>query len=205
MLVVDLEMSGLDSERHSIISIGAVDFWNPSRTMYLECRMRPGAEYDPEAGLVHGLSKEYLEQQPLSEQQLVMQFLAWAGQSPVRVIMGMCPWKDLEFLSKACERYKFDWVFGHRAIDLHSVAIAHHFANGVDLPMKDNIIKLGLDPIAQYCGIPPRNRNEPHNALSDAKITAECFSRLLTKKGLFPEYEKFEIPSIKKKFGQMHG
>lgn len=204
MLVVDLEMSGLDADRHSIISLGAIDFWNPSRTLYLECRMRPDAEYDPEAGLVHGLSKEYLDQQALSEQQLVMQFLAWAGQSPMRVVMGMCPGQDLKFLEKACERYKFDWLFGHRSIDLHSVAIAHHFANGTELPVKDNIIKLGLDQISEYCGLPGRGRDVPHNALTDARLTAECFSRLLTKKGMLPEYEKFEIPHIKKRFGQQY-
>ena len=38
-----------------------------------------------------------------------------------------------------------------------------------------------------------------NNALEDAKLTAECFSRLLNGKNLFPEYAKFKIPDYLKK------
>jgi DNA polymerase III epsilon subunit-like protein len=179
VFVIDLEFSGLEPEKHSIISLGAVDFYNPARTLYLECRLRPGAAFDEDAYLVHGLSKEYLEKQPLSEQQLVLQFLAWVSQSPSKVWMGQSLWKDVEFFSKACERYSFDWPFGHRFVDLHSVCVAHHFAAGKNPPHKNGLTDLGLDKVAEYCGIPARNPRAPHNALSDAKLTADCFSRLL--------------------------
>lgn len=184
MFVVDLEFSGLDSERHSIISLGAVDFIQPTRTLYLECRLRNGAEFDEEAFLVHGLSKDYLSKQPLSEQQLVMQFLAWSAQSPSKMWMGHVPAKDVEFLRKACERYKFDWPFGHRVVDLHSVAVAHYFAHGKSPPQKNGLSDLGLDHIADYCGAVKRNPGQAHNALTDAQLTAECFSRLLLGKSL---------------------
>ena len=34
----------------------------------------------------------------------------------------------------------------------------------------------------------------PHNALEDSKLTAECFSRLLYGKNVFPKYSQFKIP-----------
>ncbi|MEK6970306.1 MAG: exonuclease domain-containing protein [archaeon] len=192
MFVIDLEFSGLDPERHSIISLGVVDFFQPSRTLYLECRLRPGSAFDEEAFLVHGLSKEYLEKQSLSEQQLVLQFLAWVSQSPSKVWMGQSPWKDVEFLSRACDRYSFDWPFGHRFIDLHSVAVGHYYASGKNPPLKNGHTDLGLDRIAEYCGIPPRSVSEHHNALTDAKLTADCFSRLLLGKGIEFSSSKME-------------
>ena len=34
----------------------------------------------------------------------------------------------------------------------------------------------------------------PHNALEDAKLAAECFTRLMDGKNLFPEYSQFKVP-----------
>ena len=44
-----MEFSGLDPRKHSIVSIGAVDFENPSRQFYKECRIWHGAEIVPES------------------------------------------------------------------------------------------------------------------------------------------------------------
>lgn len=71
MLVVDIECSGLSAERNALISLGAVDYQNPARTLYLECRIRAGAEFDDEAFAVHGLSKEYLNGLTMTEEQLL--------------------------------------------------------------------------------------------------------------------------------------
>lgn len=202
MLVVDLECSGLDAGRHGIISLGAVDFLNPVRTLYLECRLRPGAEFDEEAFAVHGLSQAYLAKLPLTEEQLLKQFFAWAAESPSRVLMGQVPQMDWEFLKAGAERYGIEWVFGHRSIDLHSVCVAHHYFNNVELAYKYGFPALSLDNISKYVGLPARPGN--HHALDDSKITAECFARLLLKKNLLPEYEKFSLPKLNMKFGVMH-
>ena len=52
---------------------------------------------------------------------------------------------------------------------------------------------MNLPNILKFCGILD-NRNK-HNALEDAKLTAECFSRLLNGKVLFNEYEKYPVPN----------
>jgi len=37
-------------------------------------------------------------------------------------------------------------------------------------------------------------KGRPHNALEDAKLTAECFSRIVYGKNLFSEYNQFKMP-----------
>ena len=58
MIVADLETTGLDSRKHSILSIGAMDFENQENTFYGECRIRENSEIDEEALRVNGFTRE---------------------------------------------------------------------------------------------------------------------------------------------------
>ena len=53
---------------------------------------------------------------------------------------------------------------------------------------------LNLDRILEYVGLP--TRAEKHNALHDAKLEAEAFSRLFQNKGLLSEYATYPIPEL---------
>ncbi len=204
MIIIDLEFTGLDPERHGIVSLAAMDFENPKRVIYLECKPRPGAEFDAEASEVHGFTKEYTDKLSLSEKELVQQFHEFALKCEKKVLAAQVPQMDVEFLRRAYERYELDWIFGHRYIDLFSICFAHLIHSGLPVPYKYNVPDLSLDTIARYCGLAVRPGK--HNALEDVKITAECLSRLLHGKNLLLEFEKQGVPkfSINKKFGQMH-
>jgi hypothetical protein len=54
MIVCDCEFSGTDPILHSLVSIGAVDFLDPSRQFYAECRIWEGAHVMDEALEVNG-------------------------------------------------------------------------------------------------------------------------------------------------------
>ena len=43
MLIIDIEASGTDYQKHSIVSLGAIDFHQPERQFYAECRVWDGA------------------------------------------------------------------------------------------------------------------------------------------------------------------
>ena len=58
MIVIDIEMSGVNPEKHSILSIGAIDFENPDYQFYGECRAFEGAHFMDEALAVNGFTKE---------------------------------------------------------------------------------------------------------------------------------------------------
>ena len=62
MLVVDVEASGTEAAKHSIVSIGALDFSNPSIRFYGECRIWEGAHVMPEALMVNGFSEEQIKE-----------------------------------------------------------------------------------------------------------------------------------------------
>ena len=58
MIIIDVETTGLDPERCSLVSIGAVDFSCPERQFYGECQAWDGAEVSADALAINGFTKE---------------------------------------------------------------------------------------------------------------------------------------------------
>ena len=54
MLVLDIEASGLNFEKHSIVSLGALDLEHPENRFYAESRVWQGAHIDDDALAVCG-------------------------------------------------------------------------------------------------------------------------------------------------------
>jgi DNA polymerase III epsilon subunit-like protein len=196
MLVVDCEMSGLDPQKNSIVSIGAVDFDNPGRQLYEECRVWNGAHIEDEALAVNGFTKEQvLDSAKQSEADAVHTFIQFAGDMDDTTIAGQNVFTDLYFLRAAALRAGHTaWPFAHRILDIHSICWTHMVKRGVTPPV-DPVKKhtsLNLDAVLNYCGIPEEPK--PHNALTGAKCNAEVISRLLYGKKLLPEFEQFDMP-----------
>lgn len=193
MLVVDMESSGVDPNRHSLLSIGAVEFENPKNQFYGECRLFPGAHVDPEGLAVNGFSEsEITDSNKMTDEELVRKFIDWALRCKEQTLAGQNPSTDRDFIRAAAARYHMNWTFAFRVVDLHSVAYLHHIKRGVEIPLKNQHSALDLDNILIYCGMPEEPM--PHNGLRGAVLEAECFSRLFYDKPLFDEYQKFEIP-----------
>ncbi len=49
MIAIDVEASGIDYDMHSIVSVGTIDFADPTRQFYDECRIWDGAHIMEEA------------------------------------------------------------------------------------------------------------------------------------------------------------
>jgi DNA polymerase III epsilon subunit-like protein len=60
MIIIDIEASGVDYKKHSIVSIGALDFSNPTNRFYGECQIWPGAHIMDEALKVNGFTKDQI-------------------------------------------------------------------------------------------------------------------------------------------------
>jgi DNA polymerase III epsilon subunit-like protein len=192
MIVVDVETSGLAPARHSIVSIGAVDFSAPDRQFYRECRVWDGAEADPEALAVNGFSMEQIadpERMPL--EQAVAQFCTWAAEGGDFLLAGHNTHFDYGFLANSCSRYRMSWPFGHRLIDMHSVAWAHMAREGKLMQGKRGAIGLRSDAIYAYVGLPEEPK--PHHGLTGALMEAEAFSRLLYGRNLLSEYSQYAL------------
>ena len=183
----------MSPDRHSIISIGAVDFAAPARQFYRECRPWDGAQFDTESMAVNGFTpEEVLDASRPTLEKVIGEFLAWAGDAADRTLAGMNTFFDRDFLRTSCERYNMAWNFGHRILDLHSVCWTHMLKSGRAPVLKYGRIALSNDVILQYTGLPPEPR--PHNGLVGAKMEAEAFSRLVHGRALLEEYSVHPLP-----------
>lgn len=196
MLVVDVEASGVEAHKHSIVSLGALDLMNPTNRFYMECRVWDGAHISDEALEVNGFTKaQIMDPNKGSEADLVHAFLKWSENLSNRTIAGQNPSFDRDFVKYACERAGHTaWPFAHRTIDTHTLAYMHMVNRGLVPPIDPvhHRSALNLDAVLNYCGIP--EEPQPHNALTGALSHAEVIARLLYGRKLLPEFEQFEIP-----------
>lgn len=193
MIIVDVEASGIDPQKCSLVSVGAIDFDTPERRFYEECRVWDGAHIEEEALKVNGFTREQItDAKKQTDRELLEKFLKWTETVGEWTIAGQNPSFDRDFLMQTAYRYHINWPLAHRTIDLHSIAYFHMIKRGVPVPTEKNRSDLNLTKIIKYVGI-DMERGE-HNAMEDTLLEAECLSRLMHDKPLLPEYEKYPMP-----------
>lgn len=179
MIVVDVETTGLDPSRHSIVSIGAVSYENPDCTFYTECRPWTGTEIDDRALQVNGFTRAQLLDvgRPLAIA-AIRRFDAWARSSPLSMVLANHNVAfDVGFLQMAYDRANLEWPFGYKTVDVHAVAYAAMLACGANVPLKaDRTSDLSLDGILTWLGLDPEPK--PHHALNGARCAATALRRL---------------------------
>jgi DNA polymerase III epsilon subunit-like protein len=195
MLILDIEASGLEYDKHSIVSLGALDLDNPSYRFYMECRVWDGAHISDEALGVNGFTREQITdttKEPESE--LAIRFLEWSEMIGDRTLGGQNPSFDRDMLKAAIHRAHQNWTLAHRTVDSHTLCWMHMVKRGIPVPLDPQHKRsaLNLDAVLVYCGIP--EEPHPHNALTGAMCHAEVISRLLNDKKLLPEFNQYEIP-----------
>lgn len=195
MIVLDIEASGTNHDKHSIVSLGALDFDHPDNQFYDECRVWDGAHIDDEALKVNGFTRdEIMDPSKKNEGELIKAFVAWAGDLRDWTIVGQNPSFDRDFVRAACSRAHADFPLPYRTVDTHTLAYMHMVKRGLMPPFEADKHRtaLNLDAVLQYCGIP--EEPDPHNALTGALSHAEVASRLLYGRPLLPEFEVYPIP-----------
>lgn len=195
MMIVDVEGSGTNYDKHSIVSIGALDFDNPERRFYGECRIWDGAHIMDGALEVNGFTEaEIIDPEKLSEAELVTQFLEWTQEIGDRTITGQNPSFDRDFVRVAAQRAGLSWDLAYRTLDTHTMCWMHMIKAGKQPPIDPQHRRsaLNLDAVLNYCGIP--EEPQPHNALTGALCHAEVVARLLYDQKLLPEFEQYDIP-----------
>nr|WP_276978672.1 exonuclease domain-containing protein [Ferrimicrobium acidiphilum] len=196
MIVVDVETTGLDPKKNSIVSIGAVDFTNPADQFYGECHIKEGAEIEESALQVNGFTVEQVTKFFLmSHNDLMSAFDKWYGTKVDKTLAGEnVPQFDLPMLAAGLKAAGLQTRLGHRAVDMHSAFFVHFMKVGVLPPLKDGRTALGADTILNYVGL--FTEPKPHNALTGAKMEAEAFNRLIYGKPLFKEFSNLPVPKL---------
>jgi DNA polymerase III epsilon subunit-like protein len=197
--VVDTETTGLDPTRDQILSIGALDFGNPYRTYYNECRLSRRVNLSKSASGVTGFSLSMVRDRRKPTLEIILQeFLRWTSECKDKTLAGENPWFDIIFLKRAVARHGLAWPFGHRYVDLHSAIYVEMLRRRRRAMLSDGVSRLGLDRTLGYVGLRPRKGF--HNALEDAKLEAEAFARLIYGKALLKEYSIQPIPNYLRRY-----
>lgn len=195
MLIVDVEASGTEYHKHSIVSIGALDFDNPDNRFYGECQIWDGAHIMDGALEVNGFTKEEItDPEKKTEAELVTEFLEWSQHLADRTLTGQNISFDRDFIKAAAERAGIAWDLAYRTLDTHTLCWMHMTNRDLAPPIDEQHRRsaLNLDAVLNYCGI--EDEPHPHNALTGALSHAEVTSRLLYNRKLLPEFETEEIP-----------
>ena len=195
MIIIDVEASGTENKIHSIVSIGAVDFDNPSNRFYQECRIWEGAHIMDGALEVNGFTEAQItDPAKKTEAEIVAEFLEWSFSMADRTLVGQNVSFDRDFLKEASHRAKIAWDLPYRTLDTHTMCWMHMVKAGKNPPIDPQHKRslLDLDAILSYCGI--AEEPHPHNALTGALCHGEVTSRLLYSKKLLPEFDAYEIP-----------
>jgi DNA polymerase III epsilon subunit-like protein len=176
MIVIDTETTGIDPVKNSLLSIGAIDFNDPTRRFYGECRIFDEALISREALTINGFTEESIRDvSKMSDKELLLKFVEWANGSSDTTFAGENPSFDRDFMRQTALRYGLDWKFAHRTVDLHSVAYAYIRGRGMTLPMKNG--HTGQDLAATLRLVGMSDTRKAHNALEDALLEAEAFYR----------------------------
>lgn len=195
MICIDVEASGTEYSKHSIVSLGAVDLDNPERRFYGECRIWDGAHIMEGALEVNGYTEaEITDPTKQSEAELMAAFLEWTKDMADRTLVGQNISFDRDMVRAACDRADLAYDLAYRTLDTHTLCYMHMIKSGLPAPIdtEHRRSSLNLDAVLNYCGIP--DEPEPHNALTGALCHAEVTSRLLFDRPLLPEFEQFPVP-----------
>ncbi|WP_298754863.1 3'-5' exonuclease [uncultured Psychroserpens sp.] len=192
MVVLDVETTGLNPIKHSIVEIGALDFNNPSNEFYQKCKVFEGAEVDPMALKVNGYdNSQLLDSNRIGLKEMVLKFIEWIDKINDRTIAGHNVDFDINFLNQTLIRYNIKYNFGWRKVDQHTLVYTNHLKNGKSPPIKNGFSNLDGDNIMRYVGLPEEPK--PHTGINGAKFEAEAMSRLIYGKGLLKEFDSFEV------------
>jgi len=165
MTTVDVETCGLDPQRNSIVSIGAVDL-DSGDEFYVENRIGPDVVVSPEALAINGFTEEQIRDPNKPDAGRAAEaFYRWARNYEPLLGGQQVGSFDVPFLKAAAYPLALPWPFGFRSVDLHSIAYAHF---GESLNLDHILTKLGLAP-----------EPKPHNALTGAKLEAAALRLLL--------------------------
>lgn len=198
VLAIDVETSGLvfshDSddpsinsetgETYQIVSIGLIVAssltFKPIEELYLEIKWDGVSKWSTKAEAVHGLSKEYLEQNGVSAEEaveaignLILDY--WGTDSPVCLLGHNVSSFDIWFFKRLLRSVGINLRFGSRTVDTNAIGLA-------------TFGTFNSDDLFELVGMGVRDPAK-HNALDDARMAlAVCrFTKELWTEVVLPE------------------
>lgn len=172
-VVVDTELTGLDENKDSIVSIGAVKM--DGRRIELGSAfhklIKPRSSLTSESILIHGIIPSEVEKKP-SIEGIIQEFLDFCGMD---IIIGHFVSIDMSFINKEVRRF-LGSIMQNPVLD---TSLIFEYLKK-KYPRRELFVsypgEIELYELAKRFGIP---FNGAHDALIDAFITAQLFQRFM--------------------------
>ena len=163
-IVFDTETTGLDPlQGHRVVEIGCVELFNHVATgKTYQVYLNPERAMPTEATMVHGLTDDFLANQPLFAE-VADKFLEFIGDAPLIAHNASF---DMGFINAELVRHGFPPLELTRATD--TVAMARRMFPGAPA---------SLDALCKRFNVDASNR-QLHGALLDARLLAEVYLEL---------------------------
>lgn len=171
-LAFDCETSGMSfggdpSKDYQMVSFGAIisDFtFKPIEELYCEIKWNKTARWEMSAENIHGLSRKYLDENGITEEQAVeklggMLYEHFGADTPITLLGHNVGTFDLPFLRKMFLNHGLTFKFSHRAMDTFSIGVA-------------TLGTYTSDELFEAMGFVKRDK---HNALEDIRYTLKAF------------------------------
>jgi len=164
-IVLDTETTGLDPDSgHRVVELACLELtYHVSTGRHLRRYINPEREMPEDARAIHGLSDEFLAQQPRFGE-IVDEFLAFIGEAPLVIHNAQF---DLKFLNAELALASRPPLATERAID--TVAIARRRFPGAQVSLDALCRRFEIDSTARTL----------HGALLDCQLLAEVYLELL--------------------------
>lgn len=174
-VVIDTELTGLDTKKDSILSIGALTMTGSIIMLgnYFYRIIDPLSCVNPETVVIHGITPSEASSCPTIDR-ILPEFIDYCRN---KVIVGHCVSIDLEFINKEMKRL---YGFGLTNPVVDTLKLYWWYKKrrlGYDAFFDDvGLTTSSLFEIARELGVPVQ---DIHTAISDAYITAQIFQRHL--------------------------
>ena len=175
-VVFDTETTGLDSERHQLVSIGAVKIKTGAieSSQYLERYFHVPVQYEYPSVLIHGVLKTTGETKTIEG---IHDFLQFAGAS---VLVGHHVGFDVSMINAVLKK-TIGKTLKNKTID------TAHLANRITALENYTFLKPEVESLDALCAQYNIVMHDRHNAAGDAFLTAILFLKLtarLKKRGI---------------------
>lgn len=160
ILVIDVETTGFDPQKHACIELGAVllnEALEPVVQFSSLIAPWKGAEVVPQAMAVNHISPDELRSAPPLARVVEQFYSEVLANRPTPLLSGWNVWFDAAFLRHLFGQAGRDWPFRHRLLDVQSVVSFHMKMAAVS---QEVAIREGL------------HEAQAHRALPDAAHTA---------------------------------
>lgn len=168
LVVVDVETTGLDVEKHIVLEVAAINVSTGEEFYFVPwVRNSELSQAEPEALSINRYYERRVYVNMLSPRGASEAWRKVASMLNGNTLGGSNPTFDASMIGKRFDNYKLRHGWHHRLADLAAYA-----AGKLDLPPDE------LPGLAKVCELLGITNESEHSALGDARATAECFRKL---------------------------